>query len=180
MINIRRNVFETNSSSTHSICVTKSNKKVIIPKRIRINLADYEFGWSFDKFYTTEFKLAYIAIGIFSYANIDMASAQIKLLLNYLQDFGVENVHIEGFGVNLYAPSLNMDKVMYFDITDGYVDHANDLKDFIGALLNDKELLKRYLFSEESFIITGNDNEYEEEDMAIKVTYDHDEFYKGN
>ena len=42
----------------------------------------------------------------------------------------------------------------------------------------DDEMLKRYLFSDDSFILTGNDNEDGYQD--IKVNYEYDEFYKGN
>ena len=36
----------------------------------------------------------------------------------------------------------------------------------------------RYLFSSESFIITGNDND--DHSVDINVKYDHEEYYKGN
>jgi hypothetical protein len=52
------------------------------------------------------------------------------------------------------------------------------MKDFTDALLADEELLKRYLFSTDSFILTGNDNE--DDSIDINVDYDYDEFYKGN
>ena len=48
---------------------------------------------------------------------------------------------------------------MYYSSYEGEVDHAIELKEFVDALLQDEELLKRYLFSKESFILTGNDNE---------------------
>ena len=66
----------------------------------------------------------------------------------------------------------------YFEVEDGYVDHASDMKELIDAVLENEGLLKRYLFSTDSFIATGNDNEdgYPE----IRVNYEYDEFYKGN
>ena len=39
-------------------------------------------------------------------------------------------------------------------------------------------MLKRYLFSKDSFISTGNDNS--DFGSEINVDYEYDEFYKGN
>ena len=66
MFKIRKGTFETNSSSTHTIVVTKDNSKLDIPNEIKIDLADYEFGWEYDKYYSVEEKLAYLVFGILS------------------------------------------------------------------------------------------------------------------
>ena len=84
----------------------------------------------------------------------------------------VKNVHIEGLDIVCYNGS------MYYDTYDGYVDHASELEEMVDALLQDDEMLKRYLFSDDSFILTGNDNE--DGYQNIKVNYEYDEFYKGN
>ncbi len=61
---------------------------------------------------------------------------------------------------------------------DGYVDHSDGLSEFINAVMEDKSLLLSYLFSPDSFIITGDDND--KYDVAIHVNYPYEEFYKGN
>ena len=38
MINIRRGTFETNSSSTHSICITKEDTFVRVPEELKVNI----------------------------------------------------------------------------------------------------------------------------------------------
>lgn len=47
MIQIRKGVFETNSSSTHSICISKEkvNAKDVAGKKVHFGLGDY--GWEF-------------------------------------------------------------------------------------------------------------------------------------
>jgi hypothetical protein len=50
--------------------------------------------------------------------------------------------------------------------------------DFLNAVCEDENKLMSYLFSDLSFIITGNDND--DEDVDINVDYAHDEYYKGN
>ena len=173
MINIRKGTFETNSSSTHSICITKNNKLCDIPDKIDINIKKYYFGWEYDKFNTIEEKLAYLIMGVIE--GWDDSFLEVSQKLNkIIKTVGkwVKNINIEGIDIVCYKKS------MYYSSYEGEVDHAMELKEFVEALLQDEKLLKRYLFSKESFILTGNDNEdgYQE----IKVSYDHDEFFKGN
>lgn len=172
MINIRRGTFETNSSSTHSICVTRSDEKCEIPERLEINISDFEFGWEYEDYGTTEEKFAYLVMGIISgyEDNFLKVSQKLEKLIKIIGQW-VKCVKIYGLNVECY------DGKMYYE-TDGYVDHANEMYELIDALLNDEEMLKRYLFSYESFILTGNDNTDGYQNISVK--YEHDEFFKGN
>jgi hypothetical protein len=60
----------------------------------------------------------------------------------------------------------------------GYVDDSCELYDFLNDICSDENKLKNYLFSDLSFIKTGNDND--DSDVDISVSYEHDEYYKGN
>ena len=59
----------------------------------------------------------------------------------------------------------------------GYIDHSYELDDFL-EICEDEDKLMKFLFSSESFIITGNDND--DYNVDINVNYPHDEYYKGN
>ena len=60
MIQIRDNVFETNSSSTHSLCISKEKfDPKNIPEYLNIT-ADEDFGWRRDTYSTAEEKANYI------------------------------------------------------------------------------------------------------------------------
>ena len=52
------------------------------------------------------------------------------------------------------------------------------MDELLDAVLNDEDELKRYLFSKDAFILTGNDNE--DSDIEIRVSYPYNEYYKGN
>ena len=52
MINIRQGVFESNSSSCHSICISKTPVKNCDNRTINFRLSD--FGWSEETCYNTE------------------------------------------------------------------------------------------------------------------------------
>ena len=56
---IRKNVFETNSSSTHSISISKLND-YILPKEINFTFG--EFGWEFSKYTSSFDKASYFKI----------------------------------------------------------------------------------------------------------------------
>ena len=60
MIQIRDNVFETNSSSTHSLCISKEKfDPKNIPEYLNITV-DEDFGWSQITYDTPEEKANYI------------------------------------------------------------------------------------------------------------------------
>lgn len=173
MINIRKGTFETNSSSTHSICITKSDEKCKIPEELRINIQNYEFGWEYEEYGSTDEKFAYLIMGIVAGYNDNFLEVSQKLdkIIKTVGQW-VKDVNIRGLNLVCYNQSI------YYDTWDGYVDHSSELYELVDELLNNEEMLKRYLFSDDSFILTGNDNE--DGYPTIVATYDHDEFYKGN
>lgn len=160
---IRRNVFETNSSSTHSICVTKNN--ILNDKLDSIEFTIGEFGWECEEYSTPYMKAQYLYTGILS-NNRDDLIGNIKLILDK------NNIEYE-FETPRYCNYTSGRKCL----DSGYIDHSNELSEFL-EICKDENKLMRYLFSTESFIITGNDND--EEDVEINVNYEHEEYYKGN
>jgi len=159
MINIRKNVFETNSSSTHSICVTKNN--ILDNKITHLHFLTGEYGWECNTLNSTHGKASYLYTGILYNDKTEL----IKLIKKILD----KNNITYGFEEN---------KKTEYGYDNGYIDHGGNLNSFLEEICNDENKLMRYLFSSESFIITGNDND--DYDVEIKVDYNHDEYYKGN
>jgi len=164
MKKIRNSVFETNSSSTHSICITKNN--VLNDKRSEISFTIGEFGWECDTLSTPYEKAQYLYTGVLA-NNREELIDQIKSILdknNISYDFQEPEFETYGDENHKY-------------LKDGYIDHSCELGGFLD-ICTDENKLMRYLFSSESFIITGNDND--DYDVDINVNYDHEEYYKGN
>lgn len=163
MKQIRQGVFETNSSSTHSICIAK-DIKLSIPKNIHFSFG--EFGWERDTLSSIQEKASYLYTGMM-YNN----PQGMDKIIETLQKNGVE--------VTREMPIMVTYKsgIAYID-NGGYVDHAGDLAPFLTAILESEERLLSFLFSDLSFIITGNDND--DCDVDINVKYPYEEFYKGN
>lgn len=172
----RSNVFETNSSSTHAICIAKESTHINIPEKITLDLKEYEFGWEFETRWGCDEKLAYILIGILNYNDVAEASIKIKDLLLILKELGIKSIEILGTEIHMYSSDGN---TTYFSIDEGYVDHSKELSELIDVLLTDKELLKRYLFDINSYIATGNDNS-DEDVIDEKIKETHDVYWKGN
>ena len=168
-IQIRKGVFETNSSSTHSICIAK-DAELSIPQTLDFKFG--EFGWEKDTLRSTNEKASYLFTALCSMAMINELDAIIK----YLQSEGIE-VTCEDAEYFSYDSGDGVTRTS-LSIDEGYVDHVSNLKEFLDAICADTNKLMRYLFSHLSFIITGNDNN--DHDVSIHVAYEYDGYYKGN
>lgn len=165
---IRSSVFETNSSSTHSIAISK--KKPVIGKYIHFGIG--EFGWENDCVDTADYL--YTAI---------LEQDESEELLNKLKEI-----------LDKYSIEYEFDKWLGY----GYIDHSYELREFMFAILDDEDLLMRYLFGD-SMVYTGNDNQddcpngcniacekyydYDSDKMVANPYHDpenYDYFYKGN
>ena len=161
-IKIRRNVFETNSSSTHSICITKSNRSIsdCTEKYENVNFVTGEFGWENEIYKETASKATYQYTAIAELGNCNMINK--KKCIDFITKTLFEN--------NISCTFTEGD---YY-----YIDHCGELVDFVNSVCHSQKRLLKYLFSDESFIITGNDND--DNCDYISVTYKHEEYYKGN
>ena len=155
MRQIRNGVFETNSSSTHSIAIPKSCDNI---NYISFNID--EFGWEWreadpaDYFYTAIYETS---------NSTSEVEEKIEKLKNILDSrgigyrFGEVEYHI------WHSDYANED---YLSLDYGYIDHGNELTDFVDELLNDGDKLVRFLSM--GFVFTGNDNSYAEERCFIE------------
>lgn len=173
-IQIRYNVFETNSSSTHAVSIFKGTN-YSIPKNIEIRPG--EFGWYCDTFHDPESKLSYLYTWIlerchrYKYNEVtnkcDIIVDWNKLteyqrrIKSKLLEAGVKNVTFEK-------------NEGYFET--GYIDHSDQLDDTHLETILEKYFLD-FVFNQRSYIETGNDND----DIDVKEAYGADySFYKGN
>ncbi len=133
MISIRQNFFETNSSSVHVLVIPKETC-LIVPNKVYLTGGDY--GWEQNKDFNT--------IQYFYQACVDRGPEMVKLFIDYLKRKGVEEVNCR---------EINEDSIF----CSGYIDHSYNIP--LNDLFNNESLLDRFLFSENSFVETGNDND---------------------
>lgn len=159
MINIRTGCFETNSSSCHSICIPKHDNRNYDGQSIHFDLDSY--GWECRKYYDDAACYLYSAIvGSFEFKEAKNFLKRLKKILDK------HHIHYTFDPIRLVKNEWGefyeaCDK----DIWDYGIDHGGELRSMIEALLNDEDLLLRYLFGD-TVIYTGNDNNCEEDDMC--------------
>lgn len=166
MFNIRKGIFETNSSSTHSVCISKHNNYEI-PSELRFEVGEY--GWE-NEFLQGSTELAsYLYTAIYE---ICTDRDEINSFKNYIYD----TLGKYGCECDFEEPECTR-----WGLSEGYIDHAYELRDFLESIRRSERKLMRFLFSPDSFIITGNDNEYTYDEIVKKTDFSQVEVYeKGN
>lgn len=139
MKQIRRNVFETNSSSTHSIAIP--NEKMSNYSSV-IHFGFGEFGWSFDEVNPADYL--YTAIYAF-YEDEDIRKEKIDIIKRVLDENNIRYTFEE--------PTINS----WGDIQ-GYIDHSYELGDFLNDVFANDSNLLNFIF--DGIVLTGNDNSY--------------------
>lgn len=163
----RRCVFETNSSSTHSVCITTERKaELAYPEKLVFRCRD--FCWEYQRLSTPDEKADYLYASILSLQSREEAENSKNKIYAMLGELGIE---------------CEFEQAKYFGdgwCENAHVDHAgeDDHLGFVNRVLSNRGRLIRYLFSNQSFVLTGNDNEAH--DVGICVDYRHEEYYKGN
>ena len=148
MRQIRNSVFETNSSSVHSICISKNPVNISnFGSFVRFEIGEY--GWENATVCDTA---SYLYTAVLDGYEYEDAIQKIEELKNILD---AHNIKYE-FEDPEWSWSDWNGGHKYFD--KGYIDHAYDTHDFVEAVLKDEDMLMRYLFGD-SWIYTGNDNQ---------------------
>lgn len=178
MKQIRKNLFETNSSSTHVITIANNSDddfKNNLPETIEFNVGEY--GWEFERYDDMQSRANYLFTGVL----VNGLGECIDNIRGILKKWNVEAIFPE-----LEKIKCGYSSGYYYILKDEpnkcfYIDHSSELEDFIKQLCDDETFLMNYLFSPESFIATGNDNDDDEtlddETNAKNILMT---FYKGN
>jgi len=138
MKTIRNNIFETNSSSSHSISIRynpfiKDNSLVPYNGEIRIDTG--EFGWEWKKYNDAYTKASYF-------------------LTRFKHDESMLEMLKEVISKNCENCSIVLE---IDDYQNGYIDHqsTNTLDDIISS-----DELENFIFNKNCWLYLGNDNEY--------------------
>ena len=181
MIQTRRNVFETNSSSTHSIAISKAPVSV---NGRHIHFYIGEFGWENDCVDTAD----YLYTAILEQDNHKELLDELKEILDR------HSIEYEFEDPVWHESSIGNDVWLEY----GYIDHSYELGEFLSIILSNEDLLMRYLFGN-SCVYTGNDNQdddpsgcniadeeyydWDKREMVVNPYHDpvnYDYFFKGN
>ena len=142
--NIRKGVFETNSSSTHSIVISPETPHMydtIHPDgNGEIWLNGGEFGWNWERFDDAKTKANYCAVDQFG------NEVNMQMLMDVLKEHTGAKEIMFNFTTNWDVDELNH----------SYVDHQS--YGTSSKAFESKRKLKNFIFNPYSILFTGNDN----------------------
>ena len=176
MTQIRRNVFETNSSSTHSIAIPKSHEHDAEKYRNRsVSFNIGEFGWSFEEENPADYL--YTAIYDCYFNSEEEMNDKIQKLKDTLDKY---QIHYDLGDMKLTKEIGPYDGKERVYLENGYIDHGDELREFLDAVFSSDDTLLNFIFN--GLVFTGNDNcDEDEEGQAFPqrpFIYDYD-FYTG-
>ena len=137
MIKVRRNVFETNSSSMHSLSVIGSDRMTTLENKDGVVVVSYgEFGWGYDSLTTPTEKLSY-------------------LITQYSEDEDIlETIKEAVFDYTGLKMVIYESKTDYWE--KGYIDHQS--QGMISEYITDKQSIIDIVFNDKNVIVIDNDN----------------------
>lgn len=141
MIKVRKGTFETNSSSTHSICICKDLLPEPLPKEAYFG--ESYFGWEIGCLCYTH---NYLFTAIMHYPIEEKRDEYLCKLKDILTKHDIKMI--------IEPPQYQSCGI----------DHCGILEEFLEDILNDPDKLLRFLFHPKSRIYTGNDNSCDETD----------------
>jgi hypothetical protein len=171
---LRHAVFETNSSSCHSLALIKSENgerslsklytDYQLDKNGNLHFNAGEYGWGFDVLSDFQSKLDYVM----TYVIIKGSDYDFLNLIKALHDVTQFN-HLYYFDqlVGYWSEEENKFKFsdyysdvddLEYDIGDAYIEH--DSLDLLNGIIEDEDKLKNLLFVKESEIVIENDNHF--------------------
>lgn len=150
MIQVRNGVFETNSSSTHSICI---QKKPVDADYSYITFNTGGYGWGEREVSLSDYLYTAILC-----LDPDGKKGYLSKLKSILDSHCIS-----------YEFEWPEYDEKWHDYKDCYIDHYDETAPFVEAMLSDEDLLLRGLFGQDSVVYTGNDNEHWDEDCMCTV-----------
>lgn len=148
---IRNGVFETNSSSCHSISIriplSNNDYDTIIPdENGNIEIITEDFGWQQITYDEPRDKLAYLMIYIrdWVYSEEEKSIFSERLLKVVKDHTGCNSLILKPYSDSPYC--------------DGYIDHQSAENNHLHWIFNNEFDLKNFIFNPQSYIETDNDN----------------------
>lgn len=149
MFQLRSNIFETNSSSIHTFCVSKEHRDYSYLKGEKVYIGTGEYGWHGS---------CYDALS-YLYTALQYDEDKVMKLDKKLKEFGVIPIYSNGC---LEHGEYNDD-----DIT-GYVDHDECFYEIWDELVKNNDIFMNFIFGFDTgiYLSTDNSDVYIDEDES--------------
>lgn len=165
-VQIRHSVFETNSSSSHSLTIAPGelldfglDRKTLRRGEIEAVIHANGYGWAYQRYYTPESKIGYLlfqAVG----GQLPEEVLGLDAGADHLEAFRKKRSNAVDTIIEIVREATGCDIRLTRDTADTrygyYVDHQSS---YVGLeLLDDRDRLLKLIFGDGSYIETGNDN----------------------
>lgn len=175
MIQIRSSVFETNSSSTHSVSISRKNSRYFDSSSLnrfideddnKVHVRFGEFGWEVESYHMPYEKLQYIVTMLVETESDDVTSVNelfetdgFKLINDAIANY----CNCDGIWIDedMQLDSYTWDgRTHYYISHNGYIDHQsredyNNVQDFLDDYGLD---ITQFIFDNGVVVHTDNDN----------------------
>lgn len=195
MKQIRHGVFETNSSSVHTIAIPceRFNSDVHVPDSV--TLCDESYGWGFSVLedFTDKVKYMYEVAKKYNETKKDVekilsdphGKEKYSWYYNWHASLKFKyDDYVKRYIDILHELGVNDVEIIYDDFDYwGGIDHGENWCGELDDFFDDVELMKHFLFNDKAYIVTGNDNnDYFIENMQVAKTHKYpvDTYYKTN
>ena len=165
LINKRIGVFETNSSSSHSVSVALAENDKVLKCRLPITdeegkkviyVDPGEFEWEIESYSDAETKLSYLITVLFELVKKD------KMHLSLLHNLGTKKKELYDKLERIVCDFCGADEIIVRSINDswnpfGSIDHqSTDVA--LNVLNEDDDYILNFIFNPNSVLYTDNDN----------------------
>lgn len=150
----RANVFETNSSSSHSLTISAGEiieppfDKATLRKGV-VSIKRAEYGWEWRRMFRAESKLSYLLTQL-----LQGEPSPVNDDENWIDELAATRPEVAM--LNRVVKEFTGCKLQLLP-SEGYIDHDSNGRGL--ELFQDEAKLKQFLFNRESWVQTGNDNE---------------------
>lgn len=154
MKQIRKSVFETNSSSTHSVTI-KDGPLDYVNEEDKIEVYPGEFGWEEERYTTFPKKLSYA----YTHAMHWGSSSDLIRLNNVLKKHFNRTIIYKDLNSNVYDYETLLELKENGDHIHskfGFIDHQST--DVSECIFTSDYTLEQFLFNTNSYFTTDNDN----------------------
>jgi len=146
---LRRGVFETNSSSTHSISIASGAETLdtlyVDPDGV-CRIHGGEFGWEVEDYNSAPMKAAYALVWAKEYGNEQNRQMLKKVIQTQT---GAKDV--------VFTDFVDADRnLVSAEYDPGYIDHQSS--DVCAEAFASEETLRNFIFNQRSILHTDNDN----------------------
>ena len=169
MIQVRRGVFETNSSSTHSIVICRQDTPQTFD---RVTFSIGEYGWGHELLATPDERASYFYTLACALLCRDVADEIWDMLGKYGIDCEFD-----------IRPVFSKGDWKYLE--NGYVDHCSDddAPSFVAAMLRSAKRMIDFIFNPKSVVALSNDNSDNDPKYDLRPEdygREYEFYYKGN